>query len=133
MMQRIRNWFRAEYQRAVAILPKLMAISVMITVVMGFLLSGGMSLIEQKQEEKQSKIRIGYVAEDDMLTKLLVSYVAGMDSVDEWCRFVSVTEEEGKEELQKGKLAALLILPDNVVDETECFRSHRERFMLSMS
>ncbi|MBQ6788001.1 MAG: ABC transporter permease [Lachnospiraceae bacterium] len=117
MMQKIRIWFQTEYRRACAILPRLMVVSAIITVVMGVLLHGFVSYMEKRQSEEQSRIRIGYVAEEDMLTKLLVSYVAGMDSVDEWCRFVSVTEEEGREELQEGKLAALLILPENVVDE----------------
>lgn len=117
MMQKIRTWFQTEYRRAAALLPRLMIVSVIITLVMGVVLSGFVYWMERRQKTEQSRIRIGYVAEEDMLTKLLVSYVAGMDSVDEWCRFVSVTEEEGREELQEGKLAALLILPENVVDE----------------
>lgn len=117
MIQKIRNWFRTEYQRAVAILPRLIVTSAVITVSLGIVLTGLWSIMETRQKEQQSKLKIGYVAEDDILTKLLVSYVAGLDSVDEWCRFVSVTEEEGKEDLQEGKLAALLILPDNVIDE----------------
>lgn len=117
MMQRVRIWFQTEYRRAVVLLPRLMTVSIMITLVAGVLLSGLVSWTERRQKAEQSKIKIGYVAEEDMLTKLLVSYVAGMDSVDEWCRFIPVTEEEGEEELQEGKLAALLILPDNVVNE----------------
>lgn len=117
MMQRIKTWFQTEYKRAWMILPKIMVKSIIITLVMGVLLHGLTSWLEMRQKEEQSRLRIGYVAEEDMLTKLLVSYVAGMDSLDKWCRFVSVTEEEGREELQEGKLAALLILPENVVDE----------------
>ena len=117
MMQRIKTWFQTEYKRARAILPQIMVKSIMITLVMGVLLHGLTSWLEMRQKEEQSRLRIGYVAEEDMLTKLLVSYVAGMDSLDKWCRFVSVTEEEGREELQEGKLAALLILPENVIDE----------------
>lgn len=117
MMQKVRAWFQTEYRRAVVLLPRLMTVSIMITLVAGVLLSGLASWTERRQKAEQSKIRIGYVAEEDMLTKLLVSYVAGLDSVEEWCRFVPVTEEEGEEELQEGKLAALIILPDDVVNE----------------
>ncbi len=131
MMQKIRIWFQTEYRRACVILPRLMIVSVIITVVMGVLLHGCVSYMEKRQREEQSRIRIGYVAEEDMLTKLLVSYVAGMDSVDEWCRFVSVTEEEGREELQEGKLAALLILPENVVDEILSGRNAPATLILS--
>ena len=80
-------------------LPAIMVKSIIITLVMGVLLHGFTSWLEMRQKEEHSRLRIGYVAEEDMLTKLLVSYVAGMDSVDKWCRFVSVTEEEGREEL----------------------------------
>lgn len=116
-MQRIKTWFQTEYKRAWVMLPAIMVKSIIITLVMGVLLHGFTSWLEMRQKEEHSRLRIGYVAEEDMLTKLLVSYVAGMDSVDKWCRFVSVTEEEGREELQEGKLAALLILPENIVDE----------------
>ena len=116
MMQRIRTWFQAEYKRAWAMLPAIMVKSIIITFVMGVLFHGITYWLEAGQEE-DSRLKIGYVAEEDMLTKLLVSYVSGMDSVNELCRFVSVTEEEGREELQEGKLAALLILPENVIDE----------------
>lgn len=117
MMQRIKTWLQTEYKRAMAILPGIFVKSILITLLVGVLLHGFTTWLEMRQKEEHTRLRIGYVAEEDILTKLLVSYVAGMDSVDKWCRFVSVTEEEGREELQEGKLAALLILPENVVDE----------------
>lgn len=117
MMQRIKTWLQTEYKRAMAILLGIFVKSILITLVMGVLLHGVTSWLEMRQKEEHTRLRIGYVAEEDMLTKLLVSYVAGMDSLEQWCRFVSVTEEEGREELQEGKLAALLILPENVIDE----------------
>ncbi len=117
MMQRITNWFRIEYRRAAAFLPRLFCFGIVFAMITGMLLSVFSSILEEKQREDKAKLRIGYVAEEDRMTKLLFSYVAGLDSVDKWCRFVAVTEEEGKDDLQEGKLAALLILPDNVMDE----------------
>lgn len=117
MIQRVIKWFRMEYRRAAVGLPLLILKSVLVTGILAILLSGVFSLYEKVQTEKRQTIKIGYVAEDDMITSLAVAYVKRMDAFDGWCRLISVTEEEGIEKLQNGKLQALLILPENVVGE----------------
>lgn len=117
MMQRITLWFQAEYKRTRVMGKRVIVRSVILTLIIGVLLLGFGYWLEMRQKEERTRLRIGYVAEEDMLTRLLVSYVAGMDSLDKWCRFVPVTEQEGREGLQEGELAALLILPENVIDE----------------
>ena len=117
MIQRVIKWFRMEYRRAAVGLPLLILKSVLVTGILAILLSGVFSFYEKVQTEKRQTIKIGYVAEDDMITSLAVAYVKRMDAFDGWCRIISVTEEEGLEKLQNGKLQALLILPENVVGE----------------
>lgn len=63
------------------------------------------------------KIQIGYVAEEDRLTDLAVSYVENMEAVKDWCSLLRVSESEGKRLLAEGELTALLVLPENVVEE----------------
>ena len=47
---------------------------------------------------------------------MAVSYVENMEAVKGLCRFVPVAEEEGKALLAEGELAALLVLPENMIE-----------------
>ncbi len=61
-------------------------------------------------------MQIGYASEENALIRLAVSYVENMEAVKGLCRFVPVEEEEGKRLLQEGELAALLVLPENMIE-----------------
>lgn len=54
--------------------------------------------------------------EENPLTDLLLQYVQGMESVSEVCRFMIVSEEEAFSMLQEGKAAAVLLLPEGMVE-----------------
>ncbi len=68
-------------------------------------------------QDEGYRLRIGYVAAKDPLTDLAVSYVQNMESVRSLCSLEAVTEQEGKRLLESGELAALAVLPENVMDE----------------
>lgn len=70
-----------------------------------------------KDPEASGPMRIGYAAEENMLTALAVAYVEQMESVKALCTLEKVTQEEGKALLAEGTLAALVVLPENIVDE----------------
>lgn len=63
------------------------------------------------------KLKIGYVAEENQLTTLAVSYVQGMESVRSLCGLEAVTEQEGKRLLEDGELSALVVLPEDIINE----------------
>ncbi len=62
-------------------------------------------------------VRIGYAANDDMLTRLAISYVESMESVKSLCSLEKMTVADGKSRLEEGELSALIVLPENVVEE----------------
>lgn len=64
-----------------------------------------------------TKLHIGYVAEDSSLTRLAVAYVENMESVKSLCSLEPVTEEEGIQLVESGELAALVVLPADVINE----------------
>lgn len=66
---------------------------------------------------EETKLHIGYVAEENTLTEFAVSYVQDMESVKNLCSLDAVTEQEGKKLLQGGSLSALIVLPEDVVNE----------------
>ncbi len=71
----------------------------------------------QRHSEDAHKLRVGYTAEENQITALAVAYVQGMESVKSICSFEAVTEQEGKKLLESGELAALIVLPDDVINE----------------
>lgn len=73
--------------------------------------------VGKRRQPDALPMRIGYVAEENMLTALAVSYVEQMESLKSLCTLEKVTQEEGKALLAEGSLAALVVLPENIVDE----------------
>lgn len=67
--------------------------------------------------DADKKLRIGYVAEYNKLTQFAVSYVENMESVKSLCSLEPVTEKEGMELVENGELAALIVLPEDVINE----------------
>lgn len=68
-------------------------------------------------EKTSGPMRIGYVAEENALTALAVAYVEQMESVKSLCTLEPMTQEEGKALLEEGALAALVVLPEDIVNE----------------
>ena len=68
-------------------------------------------------DDTDKKLQIGYVAEDNRLTQFAVSYVENMKSVKSLFSLEPVTEEEGRKLVESGELAALIVLPVDVINE----------------
>lgn len=69
------------------------------------------------KDSEGPKLRIGYTAEENMVTNLAVSYVQNMESIQSICSLEAVTEQEGKQLLESGVLSALIVLPPDVMNE----------------
>lgn len=113
-------WFVTEWKRAVAQLPvllKRLVIFVIACVVLMGLTVFGTRQIWSGNNTQKTTVRIGYVAPEDMLTKLAVSYVEQLESVKSWCSLEKTTVDKGMALLENGALTALLILPDDLVNE----------------
>lgn len=108
-----------EYKRAAVMLPLILRRAMILAAVC--LAAGGIiafcadSIHHAKGGEP--KLRIGYAAADNMLTELAVSYVQDMESIRSLCVLEAVGEQEGRSLLEEGSLSALIVLPENVVDE----------------
>ncbi len=113
-------WFVTEWKRAVAQLPvllKRLVIFVIACVALMGLTVFGTRQIWGGSNTQKTTVRIGYVAPEDMLTKLAVSYVEQLESVKSWCSLEKTTVDKGMALLENGALTALLILPDDLVNE----------------
>lgn len=113
-MKEIWIWLKTEYKRAALKLPAALGRAVIFLVVVGMI-----AFCAQKQRSASANkvpVQIGYASEENALIRLAVSYVENMEAVKGLCRFVPVEEEEGKRLLQEGELAALLVLPENMIE-----------------
>ncbi|MCM1182493.1 MAG: ABC transporter permease [Roseburia sp.] len=118
---RVRGWLITEYKRAALMLPLLLKRAVI--AVVAVILTAGMTAFcvgkytRSGTEETSAPMRIGYVAEENPLTALAVAYVEQMESVRALCVLEPTTEEAGKALLEEGALAALVVLPEDIVNE----------------
>lgn len=115
-------WLKTEYKRAVLMLPLILKRAVILAAVC--LAAGGIiafcACVIQNGGNAEPKLRIGYAAGggmDNMLTEFAVSYVQDMESVQSLCSLEEVAEQEGKKLLAEGALSALIVLPDDVINE----------------
>ncbi len=93
-------------------LPALWIKAVILAVVAGVIAFCGQKISAGKNREP---LLIGYTAAEDRMTEMAVSFVENMESVKNWCELVPVTETEGMDRLKDGSLAALIVLPDDVL------------------
>ncbi len=113
-MKRYFFWLKTEYKRAAACLPLMLAKAAILIVIIGMAAFCAVKLLPGRIKSQPASI--GYAAPQDRLTEFAVSFVENMESVKDWCRLIRVSEEEGLQMLGEGELAALLVLPDNVVE-----------------
>ena len=93
-------------------LPALWIKAVILAAVAGVIAFCGQKISAGKNREP---LLIGYTAAEDRMTEMAVSFVENMESVKNWCELVPVTETEGMDRLKDGSLAALIVLPDDVL------------------
>lgn len=112
-------WLQMELKRAAAMLPLILRRAMILTAVC--LIAAGMIAFCVKvvwaKDSEGPKLRIGYTAEENMVTNLAVSYVQNMESIQSICSLEAVTEQEGKQLLESGVLSALIVLPPDVMNE----------------
>ena len=114
-MKRFGIYLKTEYKRAVYLLPSVLQRAAILAVLAGMIVFCALKWINSEGQNRT--VQIGYVAGEDTLTQMAVSYVENMESVKNWCRLIPVEEAEGQRMLGEGELAALIVLPEDVVEE----------------
>ena len=114
MSYQLINWIKMEYKRAAVMLPLLLLRSALAVCIIGSMIA---LLLHWTEKKEETTMKIGYVAQEDTYTRLAISYIEDLDVFEGWCKLLPVTEEEGRAQLQKEQLDALLILPENVIQE----------------
>lgn len=95
-------------------MPSILIKAIILTLIVGMIAFCGQKLLGR--ENSRESVRIGYTAPENELIKLAISIVESMQSVQDWCSLLPVEEEEGKQMVRDGELAALLVMPGNAVE-----------------
>lgn len=114
-MKRFIRLIGLEWKRAVKALPLMLAEAVVMCIFLGALL-----LLCQKiffGDTLLQKIPIGLVMEEEnSMTELAMTYLEGMESMAAACEFRRMTLEAGNKALEQGEIAALMVLPEEVLE-----------------
>lgn len=112
-------WLQTEYKRAAVWLPLILKRTIIFMVLcitaIGMVVFCGKSSLSEQAKDK--KAVIGYVAPNNVVIRMAVSYVENMPSIDSICTLKRVELSKGKELLKSGEIAALIELPENVIED----------------
>lgn len=107
-------WLTLEWKRVACRLPFVLSGAVLLTGIAAGIMVCGRAVLENRGERNTAVVAVA--APEDELTKLAVSFVENMDSLKGWCRFERTDRERGLRMLKSGEAAALVVLPDHVVE-----------------
>lgn len=114
-MRKILFLWRLELKRTVKMLPSMFCFAAALLAVTAAVAYGAGRLLYR--EAPVFEVTVAVVEEEkNPLTEFAINYIQGMESISEICRFLTVTEKEGFSMLQDGRAAALLVLPDSVIE-----------------
>lgn len=113
-MEKCKSWVFLEWKRVIYKLPVILgkiAIFVMLT---GMAILCGRAVLEKQQEKT---FILGYVAENDELTGGAIEYFTNLDSVENWCVFQKIEQEDhGLVCLMQHEIDALLVMPKEMIE-----------------
>ena len=104
-----------EIKKTISMFPRMLIQAVLLMLLIGTIAFCGVKNMER--EPLAVSVDIGVVVhEDNMMTRLALGYVENLETASQVCRFVQVSEEEGLRRLEQGEIAALIILPEELIE-----------------
>lgn len=114
-MRRKVQYLYLEIKKIIKMFPRMLLQAILLMVLIGVIAFCGVKGMER--EPLAVNVDIGVVVrEDNTMTRMTLNYVQNMESVAQICRFVQVSEEEGFRQLERGNIAALVVLPEQLVE-----------------
>lgn len=114
MRQRV-QYLYLEIKKTVSMLPRMLLQAILLMVIISVIAFCGIKSMDR--DPLAVNVDIGVVVrEDNTMTRMALGYVANMESVSQICSFTQMSEEEGFAQLEYGDVAALVILPEQLVE-----------------
>lgn len=114
-MRRKARYLYIELKKTAGMFPRMLLLAVVLMILVGGIAFCGVKAMEREPLAVGADIGV-VVREDDRMTRMALDYVENMESAAQICRFRQVSEEEGMNMLADGELAALVLLPEGLVD-----------------
>lgn len=107
--------WKLEWKHTLKLLPGMLLEAILLICILAGVAYGAGKLIYQNSPIIE--ITIGVVEEEENpITDLMLQYIQSMESVSETCRFQLMSKEEAFSLLEEQKLAAVLVLPSQLVE-----------------
>ncbi|MBO5208461.1 MAG: ABC transporter permease [Lachnospiraceae bacterium] len=107
--------WKIEWKHTLKCLPGMLLEAILIVSILAGIAFGAGKLLYQ--DEPMIQITIGVVEEEENpMTDLMLQYIQSMESISETCQFRLMSKEEAFSLLQEQKLAAVLVLPNQLVE-----------------
>lgn len=114
MRQRV-QYLYLEMKKTIGIFPRMLLQAILLMVIISVIAFCGIKSMER--DPMAVNVDIGVVVrEDNTMTRMALGYVENMESVSQICSFTQMSEEEGFRQLERGGVAALVILPEQLVE-----------------
>jgi len=126
-------WLKTEFKRVAKRLPSLFIGAIVLTILVGAISCCALLSAQIRGEKEQVGAKVALVAPEDGITELAVSFVEGMESVQEWCSFERYSLEDGLQALKDKKVVAVIELPEDLIASILDGRNIPARLYLSDS
>ncbi len=114
-MKKTVTYFCLQFKRAARFFPFVLTVSLLLCLGLGMILNSVLA-VDSNAESKQ-KLSVGIVGNaEDTYLNFGIAAIQSFDSSRFTIDIVELTEPEAREQLEKGKLAAYVIIPDDFVD-----------------
>lgn len=109
------EYLHLEIKKSLMILPRMFLQAFVLLLLTGMIAYCGVKSMERDPLAVSADIAV-VVQEDNRMTRMALQYVENMESVSQICHFRYMTEKEGFDLLEKGEAAALILLPEQLVE-----------------
>ena len=114
MRQRV-QYLYLEMKKTIGMFPRMLLQAILLMAIISVIAFCGIKSMER--DPLAVNVDIGVVVrEDNTMTRMALGYVENMESVSQICSFTQMSEEEGFAQLERGDVAALVILPEQLVE-----------------
>ncbi len=114
-MEQKMRYLYMEIKKTLRLLPRMLLQAVLLMVLIGMAAFCGARSMGREPLAVGADIAV-VVRDDEAVTRMALNYVENMESVSQMCRFRQTTKEEGLRLLEKGEVAALILLPEQLVE-----------------
>lgn len=114
MRQRL-QYLYLEMKKTIGMFPRMLLQAILLMVIISVIAFCGIKSMDR--DSLAVNVDIGVVVrEDNTMTRMALGYVENMESVSQICSFTQMSEEDGFAQLERGEVAALVILPEQLVE-----------------